>query len=168
MIDGAGATSLAATRVGSLVGPASKLPRVMPATNAISIVTMITPARGGVRAVASPKVPGRVGYSFAQSPATEKCLIIKPARMRDAPNSGPFLAVAPHSNQSLLGAVSVARKRNFEARDKGAEMAVGILLAARRDQAPARKPAGSGLFAKSREISVRVRLRGGVGRTRTT
>ena len=49
--------------------------------------------------------------------------------------------------------------------DQGAEMAVGIQLAARRDQAPARKPAGSGLFAKSREISVRVRLRGGPGRS---
>jgi hypothetical protein len=73
----------------------------------------------------------------------------------------------PHSNQSLLGAVSVCGKRNFEARDKGAEMAVGIHLAARRDHAPARKPANSGLFAKSREISVRRRLRGGAGRTRT-
>ena len=66
----------------------------------------------------------------------------------------PFPAVAAHSNRSLLGAVSVAGKRNFEARDKGAEMAVGIHLAARRDHAPARKPANSGLFAKSREISV--------------
>jgi hypothetical protein len=63
----------------------------------------------------------------------------------------PFPAVAAHSNRSLLGAVSVAGKRNFEARDKGAEMAVGIHLAARRDHAPARKPANSGLFAKSRE-----------------
>jgi hypothetical protein len=42
----------------------------------------------------------------------------------------PFPAVAAHSNRSLLGAVSVARKRNFEARGKGAEMAVGIHLAA--------------------------------------
>ena len=73
----------------------------------------------------------------------------------------PFPAVAAHSNRSLLGAVSVAGKRNFEARDKGAEMAVGIHLAARRDHAPARKPGNSGLFAKSREISVRRRLRGG-------
>jgi hypothetical protein len=46
-------------------------------------------------------------------------------------------------------------------------MAVGIHLAARRDQAPARKPANSGLFAKSPEISVRVRLRGGAGRSPT-
>ena len=59
-------------------------------------------------------------------------------------------------------------KRNFEARDKGAEMAVGIHLAARRDHAPAGKPANSGLFAKSRVISVRRRLRGGAERTRTT
>ena len=58
-------------------------------------------------------------------------------------------------------------KRNFEARDKGAEMAVGIHLAARRDHAPAGKPANSGLFAKSRVISVRRRLRGGAERTRT-
>jgi hypothetical protein len=34
---------------------------------------------------------------------------------------GPSL----HSNQSPLGAVSVAGKRNFEARDKGAEIALG-------------------------------------------
>jgi hypothetical protein len=79
----------------------------------------------------------------------------------------PFPAVAAHSNRSLLGAVSVAGKRNFEARDKGAKMAVGIHLAARRDHAPARKPANSELFAKSREISVRRRLRGGAERTRT-
>jgi hypothetical protein len=58
-------------------------------------------------------------------------------------------------------------QRNFEARDKGAEMAVGIHLAACGDQAPARKRANSGLFAKSQEISVRVRLRGGAGRTQT-
>ena len=57
----------------------------------------------------------------------------------------PFPAVAAHSNRSLLGAVSVAGKRNFEARDKGAEMAVGIHLAARRDHAPARKSANSAL-----------------------
>jgi len=79
---------------------------------------------------------------------------------RATPNSRPFRAVAPHSNQSLLGAVSVAGKRNFEARDKGAEMAVGVHLAGRRDQAPARKPAGSGLFAKSLEISANVGGRG--------
>jgi hypothetical protein len=36
----------------------------------------------------------------------------------------------------------------------------GIRSAVRRDQAPARKPANSGLFAKSREISVRLGLRG--------
>ena len=54
---------------------------------------------------------------------------------RATPNSQPFRAVAPHSNQSRLGAVSVAGKRNFEARDKGAETAVGIHLGARRDQA---------------------------------
>ena len=79
----------------------------------------------------------------------------------------PFPVVAAHSNRSLLGAVSVAGKRNFEARDKGAEMAVGIHLAARRDHAPAGKPANSGLFAKSREISVRRRLCGGAERTQT-
>jgi hypothetical protein len=88
--------------------------------------------------------------------------------VRATSNSRPFPAIAPHSNQSLLGAVSVAGKRNFEARDKGAEMAVGIHLASRRDQAPARKPANSGLFAKTGEISVRHGLRGGPGRTRTS
>jgi hypothetical protein len=36
-----------------------------------------------------------------------------------------------------------------------------------RDQAPTRKPANSGFFAQTREISVRLRLRGGAGRTRT-
>ena len=81
--------------------------------------------------------------------------------VRATSNSWPFLAIAPHSNQSPLGAVSVAGKRNFEARDKGAQMAVGIHLAARRDHAPARKPADTGLFAKTGEISVRHGLRGG-------
>jgi hypothetical protein len=51
-----------------------------------------------------------------------------------------------HSNQSLLGAVSVAGKRNFEARDKVAEMAVGIHLAARRDQAPSTQARRFGAF----------------------
>jgi hypothetical protein len=54
---------------------------------------------------------------------------------------------------------------NFEARDKGAEMAVGIHLAARRDQAPTRKPANSGFSPEAGEISVRAGLRGG-GRSR--
>ena len=70
--------------------------------------------------------------------------------------------------ESLPAAVSVSGKRNFTARDKGAEIARWIRLAVRRDQAPARKPADSGLFAKSREISVRLGLRGGPGRTRTS
>jgi hypothetical protein len=52
MIDGAGAKSLAATRVGSPVEPVSKPPRVMPARNAISIVTMIAPERGGAPLIA--------------------------------------------------------------------------------------------------------------------
>ena len=51
-IDGAGAISLAATRVGSPVEPASKPLRVMPARNTISIVTMIAPARGGAPLIA--------------------------------------------------------------------------------------------------------------------
>ncbi len=45
--------------------------------------------------------------------------------VRATPNSWPFPAIAPHSNLSLLGAVSVSGKRNFEARDKGAEIALG-------------------------------------------
>jgi hypothetical protein len=52
MIDGAGAISLAATRVGSPVEPASKPPRVMPARNTISIVAMTAPARGGAPLIA--------------------------------------------------------------------------------------------------------------------
>jgi hypothetical protein len=46
------ATPLAATRVGSLVGPASKLPRAMPMKNTISTVTMITPPRCGTLLIA--------------------------------------------------------------------------------------------------------------------
>ena len=43
----------------------------------------------------------------------------------------------------------------------------GADVATHRDPAPARKPVNSAVFAKSREISVRVRLRGGAERTRT-
>ena len=43
-----------------------------------------------------------------------------------------------------------------------------IRSAVRRDQAPARAPANWGPFAKSREISVRMGLFGGPGRTRTS
>jgi hypothetical protein len=50
-------------------------------------------------------------------------------------------AVALYSNRVSANPSLFPRKPNFEARDKGAEMAVGIHLAARRDQAPARKPA---------------------------
>ena len=41
------------------------------------------------------------------------------------PPNGASTVAAPHSNQSLLGAVSVAGKRNFEARDDGAEISLG-------------------------------------------
>jgi hypothetical protein len=43
-------------------------------------------------------------------------------------------------------------------------MAAGIRLAVRRDQAPARKPANSAVFARTEEISVSLGLRGGPGR----
>jgi hypothetical protein len=87
--------------------------------------------------------------------------------------------------------ISVSGKRNFEARDKGAEIALGSRCghsqrpsaraparqfgrfrqkpgkSTHRDPAPARKPVNSAGFAKSREISVRRRLRGGAGRSPT-
>jgi hypothetical protein len=78
-----------ATRVSSLVEPASKPPRVTPARRVISITTMITPSRGGwpfMRVVASPKVPGRAG-PFVESPATGKMSETEPARMRGGSSS---------------------------------------------------------------------------------
>jgi hypothetical protein len=65
---------LAAARVGSLLELVSNPPRAMPAKNAISIVTMIAPARGGVPLIArSCFSNGRAG-PLVESPATEKCL----------------------------------------------------------------------------------------------
>jgi hypothetical protein len=52
-------------------------------------------------------------------------------------------------------------------RDKGAETVPKIRSTASRDKMRARIPANSGLFAKNREISVCIGVRGGPGRTRT-
>src|SRR4029077_10736980 len=56
----------------------------------------------------------------------------------------------------------------FQGRDKDPETAPAIQWADCRDKMRARPAAMSGLFALNREISVCVRLRGGVGRTRTS
>jgi len=90
--------------------------------------------------------------------------------VRATPNSRSFPAVAPYSNsnQSPLGAVSVSGKRNFEARDKGAEIALRSQCDHSQRPSAARETANSAVFAKSQEISVRLRLRGGPGRTRTS
>jgi hypothetical protein len=53
-------------------------------------------------------------------------------------------------------------------RDNGVETARHIQPIVSRDKAPARKPASSVLFARHREISVCMGLRGGAGRTRTS
>ena len=53
-------------------------------------------------------------------------------------------------------------------RDKGPEMALEFRSAACRDRTRVRIPAGSGLFATRREISVCIGMRGGPGRTRTS
>ena len=63
--------------------------------------------------------------------------------------------------------VVVEPRRGLRGRDKGAETAPEIQSTARRDKMRARIPASSGLFAMNREISVRLRLRGGAERTRT-
>jgi hypothetical protein len=52
-------------------------------------------------------------------------------------------------------------------RDSGVEKARHVQLIVSRDKAPARKPTNSALFARHREISVCMRLRGGAERTRT-
>jgi hypothetical protein len=63
--------------------------------------------------------------------------------------------------------VSVAGKRNFQGRDKEAETALEIQGRRCRDKISLGNSANSGLIAGFREISVRTRMRGGAGRTRT-
>jgi hypothetical protein len=53
-------------------------------------------------------------------------------------------------------------------RDSGVEKARHIQPIVSRDKAPVRKPTNSALFARHREISVCMGLRGGAGRTRTS
>ena len=72
-----------------------------------------------------------------------------------------------HSNRSLRTEVSVAGKRNFQGRDKEAETALEIQGRRCRDKISLGNSANSGLIAGFREISVRTRMRGGAGRTRT-
>jgi hypothetical protein len=69
-----------------------------------------------------------------------------------------------HRTESPPATVSVSGKRNFEARDKTVKWPLGFSSTTYRDHAAARKPANSGLLAPFREISVRLRLRGGTGR----
>src|SRR5262249_25607267 len=63
--------------------------------------------------------------------------------------------------ESLRTKVSVARKRNFEGRDKAAETAVKIQKRRCGDRISLNNPAHSGVFGENREISVRPRVRGG-------
>jgi hypothetical protein len=63
--------------------------------------------------------------------------------------------------------VSVAGKRNFQGKDKEAETALEIQGRRCRDKISLGNSANSGLIAGFREISVRTRMRGGAGRTRT-
>ena len=69
--------------------------------------------------------------------------------------------------ESLRTKVSVAGKRNFQGRDKEAETASKVQGRRCRDKISLSNPANSGLIAENREISVRARVRGGPGRTRT-
>jgi hypothetical protein len=73
-----------------------------------------------------------------------------------------------HSNESPPLSVSVSGKRDFagqrQRRPKGPSHSTDVS----RDKGPARKPTNSALFARHREISVCMGLRGGVGRTRTS
>ena len=71
-------------------------------------------------------------------------------------------------NQSPKELVSVSGKRIFAGRDKRARMAPKINFAFERDKSRARNAAISGHSATNGEISVRARLYGGTGRTRTS
>jgi hypothetical protein len=73
-----------------------------------------------------------------------------------------------HSNRSLRTEVSVAGKRNFQRGDKEAETTLEIQRRRCRDKITLGNSANSGLIARFREISVRTRVRGGPGRTRTS
>ena len=64
--------------------------------------------------------------------------------------------------------VSVAGKRNFQGKDKEAETALEIQGRRCRDKISLGNSANSGPIARFREISVRTRVRGGLGRTRTS
>jgi hypothetical protein len=93
--------------------------------------------------------PGRIRASFHQS------------------RSFRIISCHVHSNRSLRTKVSVARKPNFEHRDKAAETASKVQGCRRREKSSLNNPANSGLIAENGEISVRARMRGGPGRTRT-
>ena len=86
-------------------------------------------------------------------------------------NSTPWAKELPsstsHSNRSLRTEVSVAGKRNFQRGDKEAETTLEIQGRRCRDKITLGNSANSGLIARFREISVRTRVRGGAGRTRT-
>jgi hypothetical protein len=77
----------------------------------------------------------------------------------------PLHAVASYSNESLLERVSVSRETEFCRQRQRREMALRIQFSP--SQRPSARPQARGLFAKSREISVRLRLRGGAGRSPT-
>ena len=103
----------------------------------------------------------------------DKLLRVVPEEGQDVlpEDSTPWAKELPsptsHSNRSLRTEVSVAGKRNFQGRDKEAETALEIQGRRCRDKISLGNSANSGLIARLREISVRTRVRGGAGRTRT-
>ncbi len=84
-----------------------------------------------------------------------------------APDAWPSWKVTRIRTESLRTTVSVSGKRGFAGRDKGARKALKIQMVFCRDEVHTQNATNSGQFARSREISVSTRVRGGAGRTRT-
>ena len=88
------------------------------------------------------------------------------------PDSTPWAKELPsptsHSNRSLRTEVSVAGKRNFQARRQRGRNGLGDSRTPVQRQNPLGNSANSGLIAGFREISVRTRMRGGAGRLEPT
>ena len=82
-------------------------------------------------------------------------------------NCSDFLLNNHTVEPRLFDKVSVAGKRDFAGRDKGAETAPEDQGDHCRDMTHASDPANSALLAQSWEISVSARVRGGAERTRT-
>ena len=87
-----------------------------------------------------------------------------------APDARPYRAVTRHSNRSLPPTVSVAGKRDFEARDKRAKTASRATDRRLRDRSARTKtpPIAAPFATACRKSPQTARLRGGPGRTRTS